>query len=450
MTAIERVRLNREDFVTWLGKALSGAHALPRSSSSTAEKPTDVILVAPRNQMDAWPIVCIPQAQMHDLFAFVSTYTKVRPFTAFFRVLPLEYASFFESAGEPVRPNLSLAKCVAGAAMAEAWIASARESERPKNVYPLLLASLSSALGQAVLAAYEQDLGDWIAREWVELRKQPSDPFRTQDIDGTTLAWKIMGSAIRSTKTPLASAKALAGKDAELVLSFLTDAIASGTIKPAMLRVLTNLSSGINLETLLAASREDRINRFNEAISEFKRRSDRGLRSEFVAGLMLAIAGNGSFDLLRSAREFDGWLDGATTWFGICAALFEESNLLTYGNSAGRRLVRDIMVRGSPFDPPRADINSCEYRFLSFGEAVQATSHAPNSLDVELAPGVLSRISSAPTENSDQRRDQAEMLLRSLDEASYLVDRARQAALGLTDGERQGSLYKPSRKTRPR
>lgn len=450
MTAIERVRLNREDFVTWLGKALSGENALPRSSSLTFEKPTDVTLVAPDNEMDASPIICIPKSQMHDLFAFVSTYTQVRPFTAFFRVLPLEYAPAFERAYKPARPNLTVAKCVAGAAMAEAWIASARESERPKNVFPLLLASLSSALGQAVLAGYGHDLGDWIASEWVELRKQPSDPFRTQDIEGTTLAWNIMTSAIGSAKAPVKSVGTPKGKDTELILGFLSDAVRAGTIKPAMLRVLALLSTGVDLEALLAASREDRINRFNETISDFKRRSDRGLKSEFVAGLMLAIAGNGSFDLLRSAREFDGWLDGATTWFGICAALFEESNLLTYGNSAGRLLVRDITVWESPFDPPHADINSSEYRFLLFGEGVQATSHAPNSLDVEIVPGVLSRVSAAPAQSSDQRRDDTDMLLRSLDEAGYLIDRARHAALGLTDGERQGSLYKPSRRGRPR
>lgn len=450
MTAIEKVRLNREDFVTWLGRALSGAQTLPRYSSSTVEKPTDVTLIAPKNDTSASPIVCIPQAQMHDLFAFVSTYTKVRPFTAFFRVLPLEHIPYFESSGEPVRANLALSKCVAGAAMAEAWIASARESERPKNVFPLLLASLSAALGQAVLAGYNQDIGDWIAHEWVELRRQPSDPFRSQDIDGTSLAWKIISSAIASTKTFPASVSALLGKDAEVILDFLSEALAAGAIKQSMLSLLTFPSAGIDLEGLLAASREDRINRFNEAILDFKRRGDRGIRSEFVAGLMLAIAGSGSFDLLRSAREFDGWLDGATTWFGVCAALFEEGNLLTYGNSAGRRLVRDIMVREDPFSPPRADINASEYRFLSFGEALQAPTHAPNSLDVELVPGVLSRVSFASAENSDKRRDQAAMVLRRLDEASYLIDRARHGVLNLDSADQLDSQYKPSRKSRPR
>lgn len=443
MTSIERVRLNRDDFVSWLGKALSGSALTPRASSSGRDRPTDVILVVPQGVATASPVVCIPQAQMHDLFAFLSTYTKVRPFSAFFRVLPLELISVLECGVVAVENKLSVAKCVAGAAMAEAWIASARESDRPKNVLPLLLGSLSSALGQAVLAGYNQDVSDWIVGEWIELRKQPSNPFRNQEIDGASVAWKMMGAAVNSSKMPTE-------KDGSLIVHFLSEAVAAGSIQPSMLRLVAPLSGSVDLEALIAASREERINRFNDVISELKRRSDRSQRSEFVAGLMLAIAGNGSFDLLRSAREFDGWLDGATTWFGICAALFNEGNLLTYGNSAGRRMVRDIMVREQPFEPPHADINSSEYRFLSFDEAFQSATHAPNTLDVELVPGVLSRVSAATPQDRDRTRDEAGILLRSLDEAGYLIDRARHMALGLVDGDRQESLYKPSRRGRPR
>jgi hypothetical protein len=441
--SIEKVRLNREDFVSWLGKALSGAVAMPPASKSGKDKPTDVTLVAPKGGAKALPVVCIPQARMHDLFAFVSTYTKVRPFSAFFRVLPLELISVLERGDAVVENELSVAKCVAGAAMAEAWVASARNSDHPKNVFPLLLASLSSALGQAVLAGYDQNASDWILSEWTELRKQPGDPFRTQEIDGTSVAWRIMGSAVSSSKAPT-------GGGADLIVRFLSKAIARGTVDPAMLRIVAPLSDGINFETLIAASREERINSFNDVVSDLKRRGNRSLRSEFVAGLTLAIAGNGSFDLLRSAREFDGWLDGATTWFGICAALFNEGNLLTYGNSVGRRMVRDIMVREHAFEPPHADINSSEYRFLPFGEALQPTTHAPNSLDVELLPGVLSRVSIAAPQDGDRRRDEAKMLLRSLNEAGYLIDRARQVALNLVDGDRPSAPYQPARRGQPR
>jgi len=441
MTSIEKVRLNREDFIGWLGKALAGSTTMPPASRSGADKPTDVTLIAPRNDSSALPVVCVPYAQMNDLFAFVSTYTKVRPFSAFFRVLPLELISVLEVAGDVVENKLVVAKCVAGAAMAEAWIASARDADRSKNAYPLLLASLSSALGQAVLAGYNQHVSDWIVDEWRELRKRPISPFRVQDIDGTCLAWRLMNSAVHSSKMT-------SGEEGDLIVRFLSDAFAAGSIQTVTLRLITPLSGGVNIGALIEASREERINRFNEVLSDLKRRSDRGLRAEFIAGLMLAVAGNGSFDLLRSAREFDGWLDGATTWFGICAALFDESNLLTYGNSAGRRMVRDIMPRRLPFEPPQADINSSEYRFLSFEDALQSTAHAPNSLDVELLPGVLSRVSTATPLDSERRRDDIEMMLGSLDEVSYLIDRARHAALGLANGDR--STSRQSRRGRPR
>ncbi|TXC70971.1 hypothetical protein FSB78_08440 [Sphingomonas ginsenosidivorax] len=443
MTAVERVRLNREDFIDWLGKALLGAAALPRTSSAGSAKSTDVTLAAPSHEIEAWPIICIAQAQMHDLFAFLSTYAKVRPFSAFFRVLPVELISVLERRAAASKNDLALAKCVAGAAMAEAWIASARESDRPKNVFPVLLASLSSALGQAVLARYDQAAIDWISAEWTELRKQPGDPFGAQDLQGPNVAWRIVSSAVG---TPAGDV----GADASVIGRFLSNVLAAGAIRSHMLAQLAPLSVGVDFGTLLAASREERINRFNEVVLDLKRRSDRGLRSEFVGGLMLAIAGNGSFDQLRSAREFDGWLDGATTWFGICAALFEESNVLSYGNSAGRRMVRDLLTREDPFRPPHADMNSSEYRFLDFNDALQSSTHAPNAIDVELLPNVMSRVSGASSPDGDHQRDDVEMLLRNLDEAGYMIDRARHMAMGFAGGERQGSLYKPSGRRRSR
>lgn len=443
MTTFERVRLNREDFVGWLGKALSGSVALPRTSSSGSAKPTDVTLAAPRHEIEAWPIICIAQAQMHDLFAFLSTYTKVRPFSAFFRVLPIELISVLEERVSASKNDLALAKCVAGAAMAEAWIASARESDRPKNVFPVLLASLSSALGQAVLARYEQSAIDWISTEWAELRKQPGDPFAAQDLHGATVAWRIVSSTVGTPSDD-------GGADASVIGQFLSSALGTGALRADMLRQLAPLAVGVDFSTLLSASREERINRFNEVVSDLKRRSVRDLRSEFVGGLMLAIAGNGAFDQLRSAREFDGWLDGATTWFGICAALFEESNVLSYGNSAGRRMVRDLLTRENPFRPPHADMNSSEYRFLSFNDALQSSTHAPNAIDVELLPNVMSRVSTASHQGGDHRRDDVEMLLRNLDEAGYLIDRARHVAIGFAGTERQGSQYKPPGRRRSR
>jgi hypothetical protein len=112
-------------------------------------------------------------------------------------------------------------------------------------------------------------------------------------------------------------------------------------------------------------------------------------------------------------------------------------------------MVRNLITRENPFQPPHADMNSREYRFLTLTDALQSSTHAPNAIDVELLPSVMSRVSAASYQDGDTRRDDVEMILRTLDEAGYLIDRARQMAIGFGDGERQGSLYKSGRR-RPR
>lgn len=444
MSAVETVRLNREDFVSWLAKALSGSPIQPAKGSAAAEKSTDVTLACMRETPGSWPVVCVPQAQMQDLFAFVSTYTKARPFSAYFRVLPLQLVSLLEQRGNSDPKRSALARCVAGAAMAEAWMASAREADRPRNVYSLLLSSLSATLGQVALAGYDEAAFEWALQEWVEIPRPPGNILRRQDVKGASAPWRLLLSAAA------ASSRSPSG-ESDLIASFVSMALVRGAVQPEMLRRLAPLAGPVDLLTLLASSREERITRFNEVIADLKRRSERGAQAEFLAGLMLAIAGNGSFELLRSAREFVGWLDGAVTWFGFCAALFEEGNVLTYANSAGRRLVRDVSQFDDPFTPPRADIASSEFRFLSGNDALSPfVTHAPWSFDIEILPNVLTCVTGTASEEDGQRRGETDMLLRSLDEAGYLIGRARQLAMGVESDERQGPLVKAPRRAKSR
>ena len=147
MSTVETVRLSREDFISWLAKALSGA---PILSARGWRRPPKVdgrnARVGARGAGLLADRSASPQVQIKDLFAFVSTYTKARPFSAFFRVLPLELVSVLEPRMGCKSQRSALARCVAGAAMAETWVASAREADRPRNVFPLLL---SSAFGHA-------------------------------------------------------------------------------------------------------------------------------------------------------------------------------------------------------------------------------------------------------------------------------------------------------------
>ena len=202
MSSVDTVRFSREEFVSWLAKALSGSPIQPASSRAGPEKSTDVTLACLREATVSWPVVCVPQVQIKDLFAFVSTYTKARPFSAFFRVLPLELVSVLEPKRDSESKRSALARCVAGAAMAETWVASAREADRPRNVFSLLLSSLSATLGRVVLADYDEAAFDWALQEWVGLRSPSDDILRRQDVKATSAPWRLLLSAVATSSRP--------------------------------------------------------------------------------------------------------------------------------------------------------------------------------------------------------------------------------------------------------
>lgn len=440
MSAVETTRLNREDFVSWLATSLSDRVVRPLRDSAGLEKPTDVVLAWADDAAAERPVICLPQSRMKDLLAFVFTYTDLRPFSAFFHVLPIDLISILQSKACNDTRRPALARCVTGAAMSEAWITSARTAGRPKNVFQLLTSSLSAALGQVVLAGYGEAALKWTLQEWIELRTAPGDILRQHSVEETIAPWRLLLPAGGEAPQP-------PSLEDDLIASFLSEALLRGSIQPEMLQLLAPLAKSLDLPALLASSREERINRFNDVIADLKLRGARGTGAEFLAGLMLAIAGNGSFELLRSAREFDGWLDGAVTWFGFCAALFEESNILSYATSSGRRLVRDISLIKDPFTPPIADIASTELKFLFDKDAISLiATHSPNSFKVEILPNVVSSVNDVVPDDAIRRRNRSEMLLQSLEEASYSIDRARQIALGPDGNGTEGLFVKPIRR----
>ncbi|WP_421362410.1 hypothetical protein [Agrobacterium rosae] len=434
MTTIAIRALNREQFVHWMSSALSGAPVQPRDGLSSSAKNAEVVLAWPEGLVDARPVVCVARGKFQDFFAFVSTYlTNVQPYTAYFRVIPLELLGNLEHDRAAFPKNFKVAKIMAGASIAEAWLAAASTGERPSSVLPVVRSTLSSVLGQCVIAGYDPMAFDWAVDEWLAMRSMQRESTVGSAIEASSNAWRHIHAAVSSNTS---------GKLQGGIVDFLSVALDVGTINGEALRHAARVTnSAVDLRSMLVASREERVGRFNTLLADLKNRSRLGIEDEFLAGLMLAIVGNGSFEMLRSAREFQGWLDGAATWFGVCAALFEESNLLGYANSVGRRMVRDVLREPDKFGVVSADIASIELRFIASSKADLSglAVGGAGSLDVEILPNVVSRLALQENGQELQRAEDYQIMSSALDEIARLTDRARKRLHHSTRDEPQTS-----------
>ncbi|TCQ14628.1 hypothetical protein [Rhizobium sp. PP-CC-3G-465] len=443
MTLITVRTLSREQFVHWMSLALAGAPVQPEEGLRFNAKDGEVMLAWPEGITDARPIVCLERGKFRDFFAFVSTYFgNVQPYTAYFRVLPLELLESLKHERVAFPKSLEVAKIAAGASIAEAWLGAAKNGDRATSVVPPVRSTLSSVLGQCVLAGYEPVALDWVLNEWLQIRSIGQDIAVGPSTEASSNAWQYIHAAI-SRNGP--------GRLQGGIVEFLSVALDVGTINGEALHYAARATgSGVDLRSMLVASREERVGRFNKLLSEMKSRRRFGVDDEFLAGLMLAIAGNGSFDMLRSAREFEGWLDGAATWFGVCASLFEESNVLGYAHSVGRRMVRDILVESDLFGMVSADISSTELRFISSGKADLSSViiGGSASIDVEILPNVVSRLALRGTGQAQQRVEDYEVISGALDEIVRLAERARKISRRSTRDEQPMSDSK-GRSKRP-
>jgi hypothetical protein len=77
-------------------------------------------------------------------------------------------------------------------------------------------------------------------------------------------------------------------------------------------------------------------------------------------------------------------------------------------------------------------------------------SHGRGSIEVEILPNVVTRTFLDENGQSRGNGEEREMLLRTLDEMSYLANRARRILVDQSGDGRQGDLYKSRRPGRNR
>jgi hypothetical protein len=447
------ILLSRDEFLDWLGGARTTSTVRPDEVAGRDRQDRQVTLLYEQGSESSHvrPIIAVPIEDMAEFFAFTATYVaSSKPFSAFHRVIPLEMADGLANRrpldAAKVEP---FAKLIAGGVLAEHFL---RRRSRGEGSFGSALtaakATLSATLGSAIIAGCEPLVLAWISDQWSSLNRAEL-AVREPDMATDILAiWRLLFSTIRNETNP---SDYHGNPSAKAISTFLRAATEAG-VSPNILRDLNpGIRSDISPEKMLVASREDRIRSFNQFVSAMGEQASDGLVEPFMAGLLLAIVGNGSFDMLRSARELAERSPAAIIWFGICAALFEESNVLTTANCLGRRMVRDLRGAGDPFDPPRADLGLFEYRAMmrETDALAQIVAGSADALCVEILPDVVTYVARGSIDRDGRSIEDYNLMAESFREIRFLVDRVARR-IDQTGDNRQRELYGGDAKPRRR
>jgi hypothetical protein len=454
MKKISLMELSREDFLDWMGGDHRAAIGRPPAPTKPSHEDGTITLLWDKSEAGdgGQPLIAVPADGMRDFFAFVGTYIATfHPYSAFFHVVPIEIIPVLEERQLPVRDVLQrVASVVAGSALSEVYLRASGRVVSTRGQLPAIMATLSASLGQAVIAGYPTGVLDWLAKQWYAIHRRTNSPVPEQTgVDQIVSIWKLISEAARDGSS---GAVPSFGPSQQTISRFLGDAIRSrGVDKALLLSLASSMSVKVDPAKILASSREERIRAFNDLVVSLDPSSDDPLPGQFLAGLLLAISGNGSFDLLRSSGELLSRSPISIVWFGVCAALFEESNVLTTANCAGRRLVRDLQRPRELFDRPRADLNSYEYIILGrdAGALDKVNSQSADGLEIELLGNVTTYISKYDDNKDARLAEDIEVLAGSLQEIRSVVERA-QRRLRYVRAPRQGELIRSDEKPRGR
>jgi hypothetical protein len=173
--------------------------------------------------------------------------------------------------------------------------------------------------------------------------------------------------------------------------------------EPAVIAALELLESGeISTETWAALTKGDqdlarapagmrgtREQRVRYAEMLLERTEAVTASRQFALGYILSLFDNGATintHLLPPTSRGPSIL----LWYGFVSGLHPKSRIEDVGGGLGRRIVRDLLHRDGPLDPPRCDIGISELSILLGGgrqvEEIRAGYVA--ALNVELAPRV--------------------------------------------------------------
>lgn len=398
------------------------------------------------------PLIAVRQESIREFLAFVSTYVSTHvPFTAFFRVLSIEYlaenlAHAREPKREPVRDS------IVGIAIAEAFMQT-QSKARLRSLSSLsvqaCLATLSSSVIAGLRQEYEAAQLAKIGEHWLRSRRLLTDEQLIVPAPALMSFWDLATRALEPAR------RSLEDQDlpSRLVISFVRDFFDhDGREPPPMWSSLMSQLPDVAAEIFqMQGSREDRVRALDRLVAPLigAGHVDRRIR-EVAAGYLLSQVADASLEYVPLTAAFESDLPLATMWFGFFCSMSKRSDALLAGDGLGRHVNR-LVARNSVFSPPEADISLDELDlYLAHGsKSIRFRTDQQASIAVELLPSVAGLFRNPKAARPDVEAGSSLIDEELKRELRFLLNRAREITDQL-DMPNQKDLFPRTRGRPPR
>jgi len=343
-------------------------------------EPLSVIAVwaqEPKREQDPPAFLLTADGAERDWLSWLVTFApSLRPLTAFCRVMTARhFISRLATLREPDLGNVGNA-CI-GLILGEV-LASEDGARRSKE--PLTASACASVLSFALVRALaihadEANTVDLAAR-WLAVRKLTRQRDREIDIRSVYQVADTLGHVLRreSSSTPLAT-------------SPLADACRELADTGEITRT-HGISPLLRLTPEMRGTREERVAIVERAV-ELSLGAPTGPEEAFAIGFLASRINPGTLThapLLGSVLRRH---PAAMLWYGVCAGLNRDGNIMAELGGVGRRVIRDLLTPVEMLSRPRVDVAANELELLLMGgrsDDFPVTS--PTQLSVELDPGI--------------------------------------------------------------
>jgi hypothetical protein len=385
------LKLNRNDFAQLFGEGARSKDMRNAARSGPPEYSPEprtlwVTWSDEPGQLDALPqLIVVADEDINDFLAWAVTFLPpIKPLTAFIRTIPWSVYEMMRDIHP--KPTDGLARVLVGAILGEAMIHSVGRSYFETLPLTAFDSTFSATLGRALMRGFSPELLKHTSRNWRFVRQITEQPKRREIPESFEDVWSVI-LLLAGHQIP----NELISPQLEAIYKACSEIRETGGMSSFTWSRITQgrLTNSVYADVMLA-SKERRVEVFEEVVRALMQNSPDELSSSFLAGYFASLVSGGSLEHAHLVFPLQERLPMVMPWYGVCSALIPGSRVLTDYSYLGLRLVRAMSYREGLLSPPSCDIAVSEFEVLLRGDQRAQAFRQTNSsfLRVEVAPTV--------------------------------------------------------------